>query len=356
MVMTIFEQVLKLLIEGESHALAVILSQTGSTPRGVGSRMIIRADGSIIGTVGGGILEAQVQSLAREVLAKKGSAIRRFVLSAQDAAQIGMICGGEQNILVQYLDGGNTQAIDFYKELFATLKNRQLAWLLTRLPSETGNGIKLKQSLVRSDDSVVGELSYERSRFLIERFGAEKSKLVEDGKDRFLIEPLDREGTVIIFGAGHIGEKLAILTKFAGFRTLVLDDREEFANRERFASVDEVIVLDSFEQAFVKLDVDSDTYLVIVTRGHANDKTVLAQALRKGAGYIGMIGSRSKRDAVYADLERDGFFRRDLERIFSPIGLKIGAETPEEIALSIVSELVRERAAKIGRLKTGSGG
>jgi xanthine dehydrogenase accessory factor len=131
-----------------------------------------------------------------------------------------------------------------------------------------------------------------------------------------------------------------------GFRTVVLDDREEFADRGRFPWVDEIHVLESFERAMDGLVINDESYLVLVTRGHAHDRTVLAQALRTTAGYIGMIGSRRKREAIYAALLEAGFTPRDLERVHCPIGLDIGAETPEEIAVSILAELIQMRARK----------
>jgi xanthine dehydrogenase accessory factor len=130
------------------------------------------------------------------------------------------------------------------------------------------------------------------------------------------------------------------------FRTVVLDDRTEFANIERFPAADEIKVPAALSEAFTDLDIDRDSYIVIVTRGHRHDRTVLEQALRREAVYIGMIGSKGKRDAVYKALLDEGFTRADLERVHSPIGLEIGGDTPEEIAVSIVAELIKERSAR----------
>jgi xanthine dehydrogenase accessory factor len=168
--------------------------------------------------------------------------------------------------------------------------------------------------------------------------------VVEFDGARFFVEPLCSDGTVYIFGAGHIGQKLAQLTQFVGFRTVVLDDREEFANRELLGPVDRIVTLKSFDEAIEELNIDEESYLAIVTRGHIHDKTVLGQALRTRARYIGMIGSRKKRDATYAALTEEGFSAQDFTRVHSPIGLNIGGETPEEIAVSIVAELIRTRA------------
>jgi xanthine dehydrogenase accessory factor len=168
--------------------------------------------------------------------------------------------------------------------------------------------------------------------------------LIDCEGERLLVEPVHNAGTVYIFGAGHISQRLAPLTGMVGFQTVVLDDRPEFANRKRFDTADRVIVIDSFEGVLGGLPIDHDSYLVIVTRGHVYDKAVLAQALRTEAGYIGMVGSHKKRDATYSALiKEEGFRVDDFTRVHSPIGLAIGAESPEEIAVCIVAELIRVR-------------
>jgi xanthine dehydrogenase accessory factor len=167
---------------------------------------------------------------------------------------------------------------------------------------------------------------------------------VED--KRFFVEPTVLPGTVYLFGAGHVSRPVAELASLVDFQTVVIDDRDEFANAERFPRADRVIVAPSSHQSFEGLEIDRDSYLVIVTRGHLHDKTVLEQALKTDAGYIGMIGSRRKRDLIYQELLTKGFSQKDLGRVHAPIGLAIGAETPEEIAVSIVAELIQVRAGR----------
>ncbi len=162
---------------------------------------------------------------------------------------------------------------------------------------------------------------------------------------RFLIEPHTAMGTLYLFGAGHVALQVANLAQNVHFQTIVLDDRQEFANSDRFVTAAEVKVLSSFEQALEGLEIDNDSYMVILTRGHSHDKTVLRQALGAPARYIGMIGSTRKRDAIYKALRNEGVTARELERVHCPIGLAIKAQTPEEIAVSIVAELIRKRAA-----------
>jgi xanthine dehydrogenase accessory factor len=162
---------------------------------------------------------------------------------------------------------------------------------------------------------------------------------------RFLVEPLRHGGTVYIFGAGHVSQRIAPLSESVGFETVVLDDRADYANRERFPEPIEIRVIDSFKK-LPELVIDEDSYLVIVSRGHLHDKDILEQVLKSDAGYIGMIGSRSKRDLIYEEIIRHGFKKEELERVHAPIGTDIRAETPEELAVSIVGELIKVRADK----------
>ena len=157
---------------------------------------------------------------------------------------------------------------------------------------------------------------------------------------RCLIEPLRNSGTVYIFGAGHVSQQIAPLSETVGFKTVVLDDRAEYASGKRFPSSSKIILLESFDH-LPELAIDEDGYIVIVTRGHLHDKTILAQALKTKAGYIGMIGSRRKRDKIFEVLTGEGFGEQDFERVYSPIGVDIGAETPggtKAVILSVIDQ------------------
>lgn len=168
--------------------------------------------------------------------------------------------------------------------------------------------------------------------------------LLQTEKSEIFVEPLVSPGVVYVVGAGHVGYATAQLARFTGFDVVVIDDRDEFANSDRFKDVQEVKVIESFVDFFG--DLSGDDYVVIVTRGHLHDREVLAQALKTKAGYIGMIGSTQKRNFIYQSLIKGGADEGDLNRINSPIGLDIGADTPNEIALSIVAELVKARAGR----------
>jgi len=154
----------------------------------------------------------------------------------------------------------------------------------------------------------------------------------------------DTKATVFIFGAGHVGKALEPILRYVNFRTKVIDDRPEFANRERFPEADEVVVIESFKNAYQNMETDEDSYIVIITRGHTGDYDVLKQTLRRPCAYIGMIGSRNKVAEVYRMLREEGFAQEELDRVYSPIGTEIFAETPEEIAISIAGEMIKVRA------------
>ena len=158
------------------------------------------------------------------------------------------------------------------------------------------------------------------------------------------IADFDVKATAFIFGAGHVGQAVEPILRYVNFTTKVIDDRPDFANRERFPGADEVIVIDSFLDAYQGMETDENSYIIIVTRGHAGDYDVLKQTLSKTTAYIGMIGSRNKVAELYRMLKEDGFRQEDLDRVYSPIGTSIFAETPEEIAISIVGEMIKVRA------------
>jgi xanthine dehydrogenase accessory factor len=160
---------------------------------------------------------------------------------------------------------------------------------------------------------------------------------------------------VLIVGAGHVGRSIAVLSSFLGFRTVVLDDRAEFANAERLPQADEIIVGDIVEE-LARFDINPQTYIVIVTRGHEHDRDALRQVMSSPASYIGMIGSRRKVKMVFDELQKDGIAEETLAAVHAPTGLDIHAETPEEIALSIMAEIVMvRRGGKGGLMRLGEG-
>ena len=239
---------------GQRAALATIIHTNGSIPSYESSRMLVREDGSIAGTVGGGCVEADVWAAAKEVLRTETPRKLTFSLNHEAGNDSGLICGGTLEVYV---------------------------------------------------------------------------------------EPILPQPMLYIFGAGHVSTALARAAQLAGFAIGVVDDRETFANAERFPMAQEIYA--GYAEAFGKLRPHAATYLVIVTRGHKDDMDVLRWAVKTEARYIGMIGSRRKVLSVYHALEKEGVPAEKFARVFAPVGLEIGALTPEEIAVSIAAELIAVR-------------
>ncbi|MGD9212161.1 MAG: XdhC family protein [Desulfobacteraceae bacterium] len=338
--MNLIDTIITLLKQKENFAIATIINRSGSAPRDVGTHMLICKDGTIAGTIGGGILEANVQHLAKDVITNKQPVVDQFVLSAEDSAGMDMICGGDVRVMIRYINAFDSYNLKLYQSIKEKKQLRDKVWLVTPIPSKS-----LKAPFLIS---AYGEKMLAKDD-IVEYSGvpnATQAEIIDYNDLELLIEPLNNNGTVYIFGAGHISQQLAPLTKMVGFYTSVIDDRSTFANSKRFPNVDELHVIAQYKNALDGLRVDGDSYLIIVTRGHSHDKTVLSQALKSSAGYIGMIGSRRKRKEIYSALMTEGFGEADFKRVFSPIGININAETPEEIALSIVAELVQQRALR----------
>lgn len=344
----LYESIVELLRRNESFAVASIFDKSGSAPRSVGAKMVVRADSSIIGSIGGGRLEASAIDLAQEVISGRKTVIKAFDLTSKDVAASDMICGGSGEILVDFIDARDDDNLKIYQEAAEIVTHGGKAWLITILgKTPEATGIKRQQCLVKPDRTLIGKVTCDP--YLLEKLimGPAKITLHSEAFDeyRFLVEPLRDGGTVYIFGAGHVSQKLAPLSESVGFRTVVMDDRADYANRERFPEPLETRVIDTFKK-LPDLAIDDNSYLVILTRGHLYDGHVLEQVLTSKAAYIGMIGSRNKRDLIYKEIISHGFAKEELERVFSPIGMDIGAETPEELAISIVGELVRIRSRK----------
>ena len=220
--------------------------------------MLIRSDGTIAGSIGGGSLEATICREAANVIKEANPKVLHFNLTEEEAAGNGMLCGGTMDVF---------------------------------------------------------------------------------------IEPIVSEPTLFIFGAGHISLSICKIAKMVGFRVVVIDDRAEFANRERFPEADQ-LCNENFSEVFSKLKVNRLSYIVIVTRGHKFDKKVLEWAIQSKACYLGMIGSKKKNDTIFAKLQSKGVSKKLLETVHAPIGLDINAETPEEIAVSIMAEIIKNRRKK----------
>ena len=253
--MDLFEEIVSMRRAGARGALATIVHTNGSIPSYESSRMLVREDGTIAGSIGGGCVEADVWAAAKEVMHKEVPRKMVFNLNHEAGYDSGLICGGTVEIFV---------------------------------------------------------------------------------------EPILPQPLVYLFGGGHVSIAIANAATAAGFGIAIVDDRAAFANKERFPMAQDVYT--NYGHAFEKIRPGASSYLIIVTRGHKDDMRVLAWAVRTEARYVGMIGSKRKVLAVYKALENDeGYRAEEFTRVFAPMGLNIGALSPEEIAVSVVAELIAVR-------------
>ena len=332
----ILDTLIEVLARGESVVLGTIVRSSGSTPRTSGARMLIQADGTLTGTIGGGAIEAACQKKAQEIFDLPDSyAEVNFSMTASTLADGGMVCGGTASVLLQMVDPDLLETMLLIRKDY---KSGEIPLLLTILPSG-----QTPPRLVYVEKDGDNEISPELKQHLYQK-SRRAPFLIKSGEHEMFVESLVSPGVVYLMGAGHVALATAHLASFAGFDVVVMDDRADYANQDRFPEAQKVLVLPSFDGCLQ--DLSSNDYVVIVTRGHIYDRDVLAQALRTKAGYIGMIGSRKKRNVIYDSLREDGFSDLDLKRIHSPIGLSIGADTPNEIALSIAAELVKARSER----------
>jgi xanthine dehydrogenase accessory factor len=251
----IYEQIVQLRREGRRGALATIVNSCGSIPSFRTAKMLVRDDGSIVGTIGGGCVEADVWQAAREIIESEKPRTLTFNLNQDPKYDTGLVCGGTLEIF---------------------------------------------------------------------------------------IEPILPPALLYIFGAGHVAANLCKVASDAGFDPVVIDDRTSYATKERFPSAREVHALE-FDDALKQFDPNETSYIVIVTRGHRDDMRILRWAVQTRARYVGMIGSKRKVIEIFKNLQREGVPSHLFERVHAPIGLDIGAVTPEEIAIAITAELIAMR-------------
>jgi xanthine dehydrogenase accessory factor len=344
-----FECLMRHLDDDAPVVIATVISRSGSGPREPGAAMLVRPDGKTVGTIGGGILEARVSDLARSVFESAAPQLKTFNLANAQAAVEGMICGGRVEVLIDYVAAQDTEKKKILKTVMQALSAHRSVTLITSIRRQP-DGIRTGFGLIRKEGIAAGsvEMADVHSDIFLKYRNGPAALIPIDESLRYFFQPIRPEAPIFILGAGHIGAALAPICRFLGFHTVIIDDRAEFANRSRFPDADDIRCIDTFTDCFKQGEIDPNSHIVIVTRGHLHDQTVLSQALKTDAGYIGMIGSRKKRDITYAALRGTGFSEKDLHRVHCPIGLDIGANTPAEIAVSIASEIIRIRSGQDG--------
>ena len=332
--MGIFNVILTYLGQGSEGMMATVVKRTGSAPRDVGAKMFVGNDGKVFGTVGGGRLEADAYKKAIEIMGKGVTEVLSINMDATKVEDEDMLCGGNVDVLLEPV---TQKQYDVYRSIGMCLEKREQAVLFTQFgPKE------FAKTLIRSDGGVVGEQ--------VEQKETDRCmKLLTQGESEFtgntFAEPLKINIPLYIFGAGHVAQHLAKIAKIAGFHITVVDDRKEFANIERFQDADSIIV-GSFPDTFYSLDFTGNEYIVICTRSHEYDLLVLEEVLKRSAKYVGMIGSSRKVAIIIDRLNKKGFDKGLTARVHAPIGIAIDAETPQEIAVSIVAELIKIKNAK----------
>lgn len=340
------QHIVDCLKKGDPFALTAIISHKGSTPRTSGSRMIVLPDRTILGTIGGGLIEAQVMDTCLDLIPKKTCRIRSFTLNQELKDGLDMVCGGNLTVLMETLVP-ETEVIAVYQALVEQEQAGKKGVLVSKIVGTSQGEFTVQKSLVLPDATVTGSCIIPKpllDDICDNRFSGSFPIIHSTGLEEYIIQPLVPADTIFIFGAGHVGFQLAQMAHLTGFSTVVIDDREEFVNTKRFPHARSVRVVMDFAKAFDGLIIDDHSYIVILTRGHLHDQTVLEEALRTHPAYIGMIGSRTKRDKIYANLQEKGISPDALKPVYSPVGLSIGAQTPAEISVSILAEIIQIRA------------
>ena len=328
---SVFRAVVGRLRAGEPVTLVSVTEAKGSAPRHAGAYMAVFADGSAEGTVGGGAVEHAAQARAKEIMDGAGE-VRRYSLTREDAAGLGMICGGDVTLFFCPIRGGDEGAIAIFEAILAAMEVRTPVWLTQALQPDGA----VRMTLHDAKGLMLGELTDAQPARL-------SKPVFEDGERARFTDPVVRAGRALIFGGGHVSRALSPILASVGFPVFILEDREEFADVNRFPGASGV-TLCRFDDFLDEAAVGPEDFVVIVTRGHQADYEVLRQVLCTRAAYVGMIGSRAKVAATKDKLIADGYTWDNVARVYAPIGLAIGAETPEEIAVSIAAEMIKMRS------------
>jgi len=337
----VVRQLIEALQQDRELIVCQVVETRGSTPQKAGALMVIDPDGGQLGTLGGGCVENEVKMKAIRQLGGSAAAVHSFVLDHDYAWADGLICGGKMIVVTQPARGPAPLA--YFRSLDQAL--------------EQGRGFT--EAVVVDAEQAGAVLG---SRFLLDHEGQSKASWPEcptpDGLTSHLVPPADRpkpavKGGVaflprwprirlVIVGAGHVGQAVAGLAAQTDFDVWVVDDRHQYANRQRFPGAQRIVV-GPIEEMLASLEITPETYALIVTRGHGHDQEALHRLAPTPAAYVGLIGSRRKIRLIFQNLLEAGIKPADLERVTAPVGLDIGSQTVPEIAVSIVAELIARR-------------
>jgi len=334
--LTILHALKRTLSDHKPAILASVVESAGATPRSEGAHMVVSENGLLAGTIGGGAVEHQSIEKALDLLQRGESDVHHYVLNKSDAENLGMICGGDAVIRFLYLDPAK-------QKLLAAI-DAGIEALTSGRPVQMLSGLTDKKTLflLNIDKHLIGDAAGVALDWLERELGAKRGRRIRLEGD-IVAESINRAGRVVICGGGHVGTALAHALVPLDFDVLVLDDRESFADPARYPAAVHTGLID-LRHIAADVSVTADDYVCVMTRGHMLDEEVLVQILTTDAHYIGAIGSSRKMRTIFDHLVHEhGFAKKDLLRITTPIGLDIGAETPQEIAIAIAAQLITVR-------------
>ncbi len=334
--------------DGRPCVLATVVRTKGSTPQKAGAMLLVKDDGSGLGTLGGGCVEGDIWFAAKEILRDgSGPEFKDYYLNEDIAARDGLVCGGTMYFYLEPL-----RSLDDFlplgDEILEAYDGGEPVSLATVVNSPSHPGRLGAKLMLRVDGTVSGTLGSETldepalevARRVAE-VGNTESISTDDGTEIF-VEGFTTPPTLVMVGGGHVGKATADLARFLGYRVYIVDDRPEFSNEDRFPYAEQTIVT-PYQQWSDHLSINVNTFVVVATRGHRYDDMALESALKTRARYIGLLGSRRKTLMIYRRLLEQGVTKERIREVYAPIGLNIGALTPEEIAVSIMSEVITIR-------------
>ena len=344
----VIQEAVNQLDSGNPCVLATVVRTKGSTPQKAGAMLLVRDDGTAVGTLGGGCVEGDIWFAAREILRNQGGPeFKDYYLNEDIAARDGLVCGGTMYFYLEpFWDTDDFS--DIGSELIGAYDGAEPAALATVVRSDGDTAALGAKLLLRSDGTVAGGIgTAELDEMALEvasrvaAVGANESVAIDDRTELF-VEGFTTPPTLVMVGGGHVGKATADLAHRLGYRVYIVDDRQDFSNPERFPYAEDTIVT-SYTNWAEHLDINVNSFIVVASRGHWFDDVALESALTTRARYIGLLGSRRKTLMIYQRLLQEGVPRERLAEVRAPIGLDIGALEPEELAVSIMSEVIMAR-------------
>ena len=345
----VIQEAVRLLGEAQPCVLATVVRTKGSTPQKPGAKLLVRKDGSGVGTLGGGCVEGDIWFAAKEILRRQGGPeFRDYLLNEDIAARDGLVCGGTMYFFIEPL-WEPREFLPFGEEVMGAYQSGNPVAVATVVKADSGRGNMGAKILLREDGSTRGSLGDPE----LDGLALDAARRVADlGTNEYVTSPsgveLFVEGfttppTLVLMGGGHVSKATYALAQLLGYRVYVVDDRPQFANSERFPEAADTIVVPDYTRGLDQVPVNANTFIVIATRGHWFDDLALEAAVRTPAKYVGLLGSRRKTVLIYQRLLQQGVAPKRLRAVRAPIGLAIGALTPEELAVSIMSEIIMFR-------------